>query len=387
MNFIFAIIIGSLTVYLVGLIGDPTPFFIEEVVRGRYYDDPKEIVSTFNWDALSGNLPWFMLGAWLSTTLRFVGPKRVLNITFLGTKPMQEMKTGIGFTLPTPFGWTHSVTPTDVQTSSISINTMSNDRQKYSLESNAQWSVEDARLFAFERDNARQQVENIITAALISGTNKMKLEDVFEDKEKLQEHVKKVAGPTLNTFGVKLVDTFIEDPMLRDSTIEKLSAIREAEYEKEAATNLAEAVFIRSVGEARAEAESTRLKGEALANFRMLIAEGNAASIALMQGKVAVLWEDKTVGEGEDTQIVKIAKFVKPENAVKDGEVVIPEIEISSEAVLDFFKVVDGNDAIRDASSKPGTTVVIPSSVGGDSAIPSAILGQMQDVLSNIKSN
>jgi len=152
------------------------------------------------------------------------------------------------------------------------------------------------------------------------------------------------------------VDLVIDDPELPQTTQTALNGIREAEWGRRAAEHEAEAQRVRMVGEARAEAESTLLKAKALAGFRMEIAEGNAAAIAVMQGKIGLRWTERTIGEGESAQKVKTPVYVD-----RDGNPTPPpEIDMPPEVILDFFKVIDGNDAIRDAAAKPGTTILLP---------------------------
>lgn len=309
----------------------------------------------------------FFAGGLLSTVVRFVPPKTEIIITFLGTKPIQQLKTGIALTLPWPFGWTHDVISTEVRASKIKVQIKSKDNIVFNLPVTIQHVVENAMSYAIERENPDSQMENLAIASIRATGNGMEFQAIYDDKDKIRDGVVTHIAPSLATFGMKIVELVVEDPELHDSTATALNKIREAEYDRQAAVHTAEAMYIKMVGEARAEAESTRLKGIALSGFRMQIAEGNAAAIAVMQGKLAVQWVDQEIGEGANKQTVKVAKFIDPKVAQQEaGGIAIPEVTIDPNVILDFFKVVDSNDAIRDAANKPGTVIVAPA--GGSSS-------------------
>lgn len=338
----------------------------------------------FNYSWIPFAFAAFAVGVSIASIIRFVGPKQAMVITLFGTRPIQVLGTGIKVTWPTPIGYTHRVVNTDVHDLPLKAQVKSADDVVYVLPANAQWFVEDPLLYAFERNNPDGQTENMLTSAMRTSANKRTLQETYGDKDEIQVDTLEATRDKLATFGVALRELVIQDPHLSDTTAKRLSAVREAELDKQAAAHEADAVFTRMVGHARAEAESTRLKGAALASFRLLIAEGNAAAIAVMQGKLAIKWIEETTGEGDTAVTLKKMMFVNPTENEKDG-VQVPEIDISPEAILEFFKVVDGNDAIRDAAGK-GATVVLGASAGvqGQTGVSAAILENLAALKSGI---
>lgn len=367
-NQIYRIIVGIVFVYY-------QPFATMYVTDDRW--------THFNYGWVPFALAAFALGVSIASIVRFVGPKQAMVITLFGTRPIGVLGTGIKLTLPTPIGYAHRVVNTDVHDLPIKAQVKSADDVVYVLPANAQWFVQDPLLYAFERNNPDGQTENMLTSAMRTSANKRTLQETYGDKDEIQVDTLDATRDKLASFGVAMRELVIQDPHLSETTAKRLSAVREAELDRQAATHEAEAVFTRMVGHARAEAESTRLKGAALASFRLLIAEGNAAALAVMQGKLAIKWSEETTGEGEAAVTVKKMKFVKP----TDGEegVQVPEIDISPEAILEFFKVVDGNDAIRDAAGK-GATVVLGASASGQGQIgvSAAILENLAALKSGI---
>ena len=289
--------------------------------------------------------------------VHFVPPKRVHVITLLGTKPIAMLGTGIHFTIPRPFAVTSAVVHTDVIAQKMQVQIKSQDNLVFELPATLQFQVTNAMRFAFERDEPVAQMVNLVVAALRSAANGMEFQEIYDDKASIQQTVEATVAEQLSTFGVKIVDLVIDDPELPSTTQKALNNIREAEWGRRAAEHEAEATRVRMVGEARAEAESTLLKAKAIAGFRMEIAEGNAASIAVMQGKIGVRWIEKTYGEGESAQQIKTPTYVDREG----NPCVPPELDLPAEVILDFFRYLDGNEAIRDASAKPGTVIMLPT--------------------------
>ena len=288
--------------------------------------------------------------------VHFVPPKRVHVVTLLGTKPIAALRTGVHFTIPRPLAVTSAVVPTDVIAQKVSVQIKSRDNLVFELPATVQFQVTNAMRFAFERDEPIAQMVNLVVAALRGAANRLEFQDIYDDKTTIQREVEDTVSTHLASFGLRIVDLVIDDPELPHTTQTALNGIREAEWGRRAAEHEAEAQRVRMVGAARAEAESTLLKAKALAGFRMEIAEGNAAAIAVMQGKIGVKWVERTIGEGESAQRVKTPVYVDREGNPCQP----PEIDMAPEVILDFFKVIDGNDAIRDAAAKPGTTILLP---------------------------
>jgi regulator of protease activity HflC (stomatin/prohibitin superfamily) len=323
-----------------------------------------EYRSELNLGAFFITVFYFLLGAFVASVVRFVGPKREHVITLLGTMVIQVLKTGIRLTLPWPFGWTHQIVSTEVRAHKVKVQIKSKDNLVFNLPGTIQHRVTDGLKYAVERENPDHQMVNLAIAAVRGAGNSMDFQSIYDDKQQMKQQVVENIAEQLSTFGMEIIELVIEDPELPDSLAISLNAIREAEYGRQAAVNQAEATFIKMVGEARAETESLRLKGTGIANFRLLVAEGNAMAIAVMQGKVDVSWVEESIGEGAEVKKIKKPKFLKPGT---NEEAKLEALDIDPGVILDFFKVIDSNDAIRDAASKPGTVIIAPA--GGSQQI------------------
>lgn len=319
--------------------------------------------SVFNFGAIAMSLAWFVIGGMASTIIRFVGPKKAHVITLLGTLPLQVLRTGINITLPWPLGWTQAIITTNVEAKQAEVQIKSRDNLVFLLPVTFQYHVADPMKYAFERDNPDQQMINLGVASIRAAANSKEFQAIYDDKDSIKADVLAHIAATLASFGIVLDDVLIEDPKLSPSTAVALNSIREAEYGKQAAAHNAETIYVNKVGAARAEVEATRLKGGAMANLRLQIAEGNAGAIAVMQGKLALKWVDEEVGEGENKKTMKVAKFIDPKTQAEVTEV--PITDVAAGDILEFFKIIDSNEAIRDAAGNLGTVIIAPA--GGQS--------------------
>ena len=112
-----------------------------------------------------------IVAAYLATMLRFVGPKHELIITWLGTKPIKVIKTGIGLTWPWPFGFGHAYVSTAVRASKVKVQIKSKDDMVFDLPCTIQHEVIDSLKYAIERQMPVQQMENLAVAAIRAAAN------------------------------------------------------------------------------------------------------------------------------------------------------------------------------------------------------------------------
>lgn len=170
-----------------------------------------------------------------------------------------------------------------------------------------------------------EEPEKIIVALVLndikSTAAEMPLEAVFKSRDQLEQGVKSTLVEKLGSYGYEVDTVVVDNPMLSPELEASFNNVTAAQREQDAATAQAEALRIRQVGEARANAEGLKINAEAQVAYRNTIAEGNADAILKMKG----------------------------------------ETNLDESEILRFFMVTDGNDAIRDASHNSGTTIVVAS--------------------------
>ena len=123
------------------------------------------------------------------------------------------------------------------------------------------------------------QIESFVFDTVRSEIPKMRLDEVFSNKDAVAHSIRHSLEEAMLEFGYVIASSLVTDIQPDQSVKEAMNHINASERLKEAALNEAEAQKIRSVKAAEAEAESKQLQGRGLANQRMEIARGIRESI------------------------------------------------------------------------------------------------------------
>lgn len=135
----------------------------------------------------------------------------------------------------------------------------------------------------YELENPELQIESYVFDTIRSEIPKMKLDDVFSNKDGLALSIKESLADAMEDFGYQIINSLVTDLQPETSVKNAMNKINATEREKIAAANEAEAQKIKMVKIAEAEADSKRLQGLGLANQRKEIARGIKESIETIQ--------------------------------------------------------------------------------------------------------
>jgi len=185
----------------------------------------------------------------------------------------------------------------------------------------------------YELDDPVDQMTSYMLNTLRGQASQITMSELFKSNESFEQVAQELLSEKFAKYGYEIVNVLVDDPMPSDEVRASFDRVIASLREKEAAVNIAESLKIKMVGEAKAEGESLKIKGEAFKKFRQDIAEGNSEAIELM---------------------------------LKD----LPDQSIRSIDVLEFFAGVDLRDAIRDASKGAGNLVVIPGDFKNNLTLP-----------------
>lgn len=186
----------------------------------------------------------------------------------------------------------------------------------------------------YELDDPTKQMKAYILNALRGEASNLTMEDLFKSNESFEKVVNNTLSEKFDKYGYEIVNVLVDDPQPSDELKDSFDRVIASKREKEAAQNEADAAKIKMIGEAKAEGESLKIKGEAFKDFRKAIAEGNSESISLFLSDI------------------------------KDGS-------LKASDVLDFFSGVDLRDAIRDASKNKGNMIIVPVDYKNNITLPS----------------
>ena len=145
-------------------------------------------------------------------------------------------------------------------------------------------SADGIKLAFYKFDNPDQQIQSFVFDSIRSEVPKLKLDDVFSEKDKIASAVQGELADTMKEFGFAIVKALVTDIDPDAKVKESMNEINAAKRLKDAAKEYAEAEKIKVVAAAEAEAESKKLQGEGIANQRIAIANGLKQSVEEVKG-------------------------------------------------------------------------------------------------------
>lgn len=185
----------------------------------------------------------------------------------------------------------------------------------------------------YELDEPRRQMKSYIVNTIRGKASDLTMQQLFQSNEGLELAANEALTKSFDEYGYEIVNVLVDDPQPSKELKTAFDKVIASKREKEAASNEAEAIRVKMVGEAEAEGESLKIKARAFKEFRKEIAEGNSDAIK------AFLTD------------------------IEDGK-------LNSKDVLNFFEGVDLRDAIRDASKNKGSLVVVPVDFQSNLTLP-----------------
>lgn len=118
----------------------------------------------------------------------------------------------------------------------------------------------------------KEQIKSWVLNSVRSATATMKLGDLFEDRTAIETKVKEELKARMGEYGYEIVGVLVDQPGVSDELQTASNRVVASQREKEAAEQEAEAKKIRMVGEAKAEAESQKLRAQGIADARKILA-------------------------------------------------------------------------------------------------------------------
>lgn len=212
----------------------------------------------------------------------------------------------------------------------------------------------------YELETPTDQMGSYVFNIIRAKSSTLTMDELFLSKDEFEKTVKTELNERFDDFGFFIMNVLVDDPQPSEELIKFFDNVLATEKQKEAAKNEAESLKIKLIGEAIAEKESLKLKGEAFKEYRMAIAEGNVEAMGMLIGTHKLIEKKKVRKEktetGEEVEVEYIEKEIVK---LKDEDVV--DTGLTSKDILDFFAGVDEREAIRDAAKGEGNTVVFTS--------------------------
>lgn len=188
-------------------------------------------------------------------------------------------KPGLNFKVPI----IDRVTAVNLKTQQLDVNVNSKTKDNVFVDVNVsvQYFIEPEKVYDafYKLNNPKEQMKSYIYDVIRSEVPGTDIDDVFSEKEKLADAVKKALEGKMKEYGYNIVTSLVTDIDPDKGVKEAMNEINRTERLKKAAENEGEAKKTLAVKQAEAEKESKKLQGEGIAEQRKAIAKGIEESV------------------------------------------------------------------------------------------------------------
>lgn len=136
-------------------------------------------------------------------------------------------------------------------------------------------------------DPARQ-IESYLINQVVNSAQKMTFNQLYSSKDSIEIEAKAALTQRMGEFGYIIENVLVGDPTPSSEVKTSFDRVLASKRLLEAAVNEGNATKIKAVAAAEAEAESLKLRGKALVDFRKTIAGGNAEAIKEFTGETGL---------------------------------------------------------------------------------------------------
>lgn len=240
----------------------------------------------------------------------------------------------------------HVSTRQSENTFSVEVKTKDNVFSRLAI--SVQWRIEPSNVeraffsLTHPLDQIRSYVENVVR----SQAPTISLDDLFADQDALAAKVAEVLEKKMDAHGYTIVDTLITDIEPETKVKTAMNEINATARLKEAAQNEADALYIKAVREAEADAERKRLQGKGISDQRTAILDGYkdgirdiSASLGLSSLDILTFVQSvqhmdmvENVGKSQNAKVIFIDKDKHLHSPAKDLR---DEMIVANEAIVE----------------------------------------------------
>ena len=233
-----------------------------------------------------GQLMWIVLGAGavglialLAASLYTVEQRTVAIVQRLG-KFVREAQPGLRMKIP----WVDRVAGRvnlRVQQLDVRVETKTEDNVFVHLIVSVQYYVLPDKVYDafYKLDDARRQITSYVFDVVRAQVPKIKLDDVFEKKDDIDEAVKVELSHVMEGFGYGILKALVTDIEPDARVKEAMNEINYAQRMRVAASEKGEADRILRVKQAEGDAQSKALQGKGIADQRQAVVAGLRDSV------------------------------------------------------------------------------------------------------------
>jgi regulator of protease activity HflC (stomatin/prohibitin superfamily) len=177
-----------------------------------------------------------------------------------------------------------------IQQLEVPVETKTNDNVIVNVSIAVQYKVpsDNVEKAFYQLEDPERQIESYVLASVRGEVPKMKLDDLYENKDQVAGAVEIELKQSMADFGYQIVIALVTDISPDDKVKAAMNDINAAVREREAATARGDANKVIMIKAAEAQAASKQLQGEGIANERRAIAAGIKDSVEMLREAAGV---------------------------------------------------------------------------------------------------
>lgn len=234
-----------------------------------------------------------MAGVFLITTIVVTPQNTRRTIETFGKYSRQV---GAGLTLKLPWPFQSASSPISLRTQQVreSVGVMSSDKAFVMVPISVQFRIDPTKVYDayYKLDKPVAQIQSYLNNSVRATASGKTFSELFQSRDAFRQDIEETLKDKMDDYGYIIVDVLVDDPQPSAEVVESFNRVIASERLREAASNEGEAEKIKAVKSAEAERASLELRGQALAEFRKTLAEGNADAIHAFVGTTNLTPQD-----------------------------------------------------------------------------------------------
>jgi len=235
----------------------------------------------------------------------------------------------------------------------VNVETITKDKVSVHIKVAVQYYVQDndesIKNAVYELSDFEQQIQSYIFNEIRAEVPKKELDQVYENKEDIENAVKQQLSGALEKYGYVIQNALVTDIDPDSNVKDAMNRINAATRDKKAAEEEGEAAKIRKVKNAEAEAESKRLQGKGTADQRDAIIKGFQESIGAFSKNTGISQTD-VMRFVEITQYFDTMRDIAKDN---NNVIFMPHSSTGAGVIEEYSAAAIASDKIGDNKKKP----------------------------------
>lgn len=141
------------------------------------------------------------------------------------------------------------------------------------------YQISDPATFHFKKGNAVELMKKVVATAVREYTSRKSFQELYDERQEIKTGVLEKVADQVGGYGIQINDIIVDEPQASSAVKSTFDRVRSSALEREAATNEAEADYIKKVKAAEADKDRDFLRGEGAAGYRQKIFEQYAEQI------------------------------------------------------------------------------------------------------------